>query len=97
MITCVSSVIRPEGSDLIFDHPYNADSGTRREGQFSAGSGVTMSLFWAGPPAVVSRLPPAHSAGRRPYGRILKPALGQALRVAEWRTNDLSSSSGTAG
>jgi hypothetical protein len=26
MITRVSSVIRPEGSDLIFDHPYNADS-----------------------------------------------------------------------
>src|SRR5258708_691651 len=26
MITHVSSVIRPEGSDLIFDHPYNADS-----------------------------------------------------------------------
>jgi hypothetical protein len=25
MITRVSSVIRPEGSDLIFDHPYNAD------------------------------------------------------------------------
>ena len=26
MITRVSSVIRPKGSDLIFDHPYNADS-----------------------------------------------------------------------
>jgi hypothetical protein len=26
MITRVSSVIRPEGSDLIFDHPYNAES-----------------------------------------------------------------------
>jgi hypothetical protein len=25
MITRVSSVIRPKGSDLIFDHPYNAD------------------------------------------------------------------------
>ena len=25
MITRVSSVIRPEGSDLISDHPYNAD------------------------------------------------------------------------
>ena len=26
MITRVSSVIRPKGSDLIFDHPYNAES-----------------------------------------------------------------------
>jgi hypothetical protein len=26
MITRISSVIRPEGSDLIFDHPYNAES-----------------------------------------------------------------------
>jgi transposase len=26
MITRISSVIRPKGSDLIFDHPYNADS-----------------------------------------------------------------------
>jgi hypothetical protein len=25
MITRVSSVIRPKGCDLIFDHPYNAD------------------------------------------------------------------------
>jgi len=25
MITRISSVIRPKGSDLIFDHPYNAD------------------------------------------------------------------------
>src|ERR1700749_5042092 len=25
MITRLSSVIRPEGSDLVFDHPYNAD------------------------------------------------------------------------
>jgi len=25
MITRVSSVIRPKGSDLIFDHPYNAE------------------------------------------------------------------------
>jgi hypothetical protein len=25
MITRVSSVIRPEGSDLVFDHPYNAE------------------------------------------------------------------------
>jgi hypothetical protein len=25
MITRVSCVIRPKGSDLIFDHPYNAD------------------------------------------------------------------------
>jgi hypothetical protein len=39
-----------------------------------------MSLFWAGPPAVVSRLPSAQSAGRRPFGRILKPALGQAFK-----------------
>jgi hypothetical protein len=56
-----------------------------------------MSLFWAGPPAVVSRLPSARSAGRRPFGRILKPALGQAFKVAEWRTDDFSSSCGTAG
>src|SRR2546421_10904333 len=27
MITRVSCVIRPKGSDLIFDHPYNADLG----------------------------------------------------------------------
>jgi hypothetical protein len=26
MITRVCCVIRPEGSDLIFDHPYNAES-----------------------------------------------------------------------
>ena len=26
MITRISSVIRPEGSDLVFDHPYNAES-----------------------------------------------------------------------
>jgi hypothetical protein len=25
MITRISSVIRPKGSDLIFDHPYNAE------------------------------------------------------------------------
>jgi hypothetical protein len=25
MITRISRVIRPKGSDLIFDHPYNAD------------------------------------------------------------------------
>jgi hypothetical protein len=25
MITRISGVIRPKGSDLIFDHPYNAD------------------------------------------------------------------------
>ena len=42
-------------------------------------------------------LPSAQSAGRRPFGRILKPALGQAFKVAEWRTDDLSSSCGTAG
>jgi hypothetical protein len=30
MITRVSSVIRPKGSDLIFDHPYNADSARLR-------------------------------------------------------------------
>jgi hypothetical protein len=29
MITRVSCVIRPEGSDLIFDHPYNAYSVSR--------------------------------------------------------------------
>jgi hypothetical protein len=26
MITHVCRVIRPKGSDLVFDHPYNADS-----------------------------------------------------------------------
>jgi len=29
MITRISGVIRPKGSDLIFDHPYNADYGPR--------------------------------------------------------------------
>jgi hypothetical protein len=34
MITRVSSVIRPKGSDLIYDHPYNA-----RYGRLDAGVG----------------------------------------------------------
>jgi hypothetical protein len=32
MITRISGVIRPEGSDLIFDHPYNGGSGAPRVG-----------------------------------------------------------------
>ena len=32
MITRISSVIRPKGSDLIFDHPYNAEYALGRFG-----------------------------------------------------------------
>jgi hypothetical protein len=66
----------------------------RREGQFSLGPGVPMSLFCVGPPAavafahgdlahlpaVLSRLSSAQSARRGPFRlRILKPTLGQVF------------------
>ncbi len=45
MITLVSSVIRPEGSDLIFDHPYDGDSARMTLGLSQGGACMQMLKF----------------------------------------------------
>jgi len=45
MITRISGVIRPEGSDLIFDHPYNADSARLMPGEPQHGASTHIFQF----------------------------------------------------
>jgi hypothetical protein len=47
MITRVSSVIRPKGSDLIFDHPYNAEYLPVATTVGPIGDGTQIARFWA--------------------------------------------------
>jgi hypothetical protein len=54
MITRVSGVIRPEGSDLIFDHPYNG--GYARASYASGGGGASRMPRIAGDVAAGSAL-----------------------------------------
>jgi hypothetical protein len=63
MITRVSSVIRPKGSDLIFDHPYNTDYERLMAGEDLAVRGAQIIHFGAwlaigGYRAHKRRLPP---------------------------------------
>jgi hypothetical protein len=45
MITRVSGVIRPKGSDLIFDHPYNAEYAPHVDAEFASAERYRMAIY----------------------------------------------------